>query len=199
MIDGAAQGELIPKPLTELDRMLGVTGPLTAEQEADLWRYYQTVARLYRPEPLVTIIVYGDPAPQGSKSFKGTFTGKDGRQHAKLAESSTRVKPWRQDVSDAARAVMADREPLDGPLVARMVFTLRKPLSAPKRRQTWPNTKPDVSKLARSTEDALVTAGAIKDDARIVGYERLFKAYPNEDIEALSSPGVRIEIRRLGE
>lgn len=155
------------------------------------------VVALEQPTQL-TIVVYGDPAPQGSKSFRGTFVGKDGRQHAKLEESSKRVKPWRQDVSDAARAVMQGREPLDGALVARMVFTLRKPASAPKRRRSWPKTRPDVSKLTRSTEDALVTAGLIKDDARIVEYSRLAKVYPNEDPEALTSPGVRIEIGRLG-
>jgi len=146
---------------------------------------------------VVRIVVYGDPAPQGSKAFKGLFTGKDGRQHAKLAESSKRVKPWRQDVVAAARAVMAGHPPLDGPLRARMVFTLPKPVSAPKRRRTWPNKKPDVTKLARSTEDALVTAGCIVDDARIVGYSRLEKVFPNEDPEALTSPGVRIEISVL--
>jgi Holliday junction resolvase RusA-like endonuclease len=147
----------------------------------------------------LVIIVFGDPAPQGSKAFKGLFTGKDGRQHAKLAESSKRVKPWRQDVVAAARQAVAGAAPLDGALVVRMVFTVPKPASAPKRRTSWPNKRPDCSKLCRSTEDALVTAGAIADDARIVGYERLFKVYPNEDPDALTSPGVRIEIRRLDE
>ena len=144
------------------------------------------------PAPLV-IIVYGDPAPQGSKKFVGMING-----HGMLVESSKKVKPWRQDVVTAAKAAMAEgAAPLDGNLVARMVFTLPKPASAPKRRRTYPNKKPDVTKLARSTEDALVTAGVIVDDARIVGYDRQFKVYPNEDPEALSSPGVRIEIRRL--
>jgi crossover junction endodeoxyribonuclease RusA len=143
------------------------------------------------------IIVYGEPAPQGSKSFKGTFTGKDGRQHAMLAESSKKVKPWRQDVVAAAVKAVNGAPPLDGNLVLRMVFTLPKPVSAPKRKRTWPNKKPDVSKLCRSTEDALKTAGAITDDSRIVGYDRLWKCYPNEDPEALSSSGVRIAIRRL--
>lgn len=140
----------------------------------------------------LVITVYGDPAPQGSKKFVGMSGG-----HGMLVESSKRVKPWRQDVVAAAREAIAGATPLDGALVVRMVFTLPKPASAPKKRQTWPNKKPDISKLARSTEDALVTAGVIRDDARIVGYERLFKVYPNEDAEALTSPGVRIEISRL--
>jgi len=142
--------------------------------------------------PRLVIIVYGDPAPQGSKKFVGMVGGR-----GMLVESSKRVKPWRQDVVGVAREVMNGAPPLDGPLGMRMVFTMRKPASAPKRRRTWPSSKPDVSKLARSTEDALVTAGAIKDDSRIVEYARLAKVFPNEDAEALSSTGVRIEIWRL--
>lgn len=140
------------------------------------------------------IIVFGDPAPQGSKKFVGVAKG-TGR--GILVESSKRVKPWRQDVVTAAREAMTGFTMFDGPLRVKMVFTLPKPSSAPKRRRTWPNKKPDVSKLARSTEDALVTAGAIRDDARIVEYGRLAKVFPGEDPDALSSPGVLIEIHCL--
>lgn len=139
------------------------------------------------------IVVYGSPAPQGSKSFKGL--AKSGR--AILAESSKRVKPWRQDVKAAAIEARAGAAPLDGPLMARMVFTVPKPASAPKRRTTYPDRKPDLSKLLRSTEDALTDAGAIADDARIVGFSRLAKVYPGEDPEALEAPGVVIFIERI--
>lgn len=145
-------------------------------------------------------LVYGRPAPQGSKRFVGVRGGR-----GVLVESSKAVKPWRELVHAAAvelrghlpGAVGRLPEPLDGPLVLRMVFTLPKPAGAPKRRRTYPDRMPDLSKLARSTEDALVSAGLIADDARIVEYERLAKVYPNEDAEALSSPGVRIELARL--
>jgi Holliday junction resolvase RusA-like endonuclease len=136
----------------------------------------------------LVITVYGAPAPQGSKRHVGQGV---------MIESSKFVKPWRQDVVAAARAVVGSAAPLDGPLSVRMVFTLPKPASAPKRRRLWPNRKPDVSKLARSTEDALVTAGAIADDARIVEYTRLAKVFPNEDADALEAPGVRIEVTLL--
>lgn len=138
------------------------------------------------------ITVYGQPAPQGSKKFVGVHAGR-----GVMVESSKKVKPWRQDVVAAAREAMAGAAPIDGSLVVRMIFTVPKPASAPKRRTIWPNKKPDVSKLARSTEDALVTAGAISDDARIVEYERLAKVYPGESLESLPSPGVYIEIRRM--
>jgi Holliday junction resolvase RusA-like endonuclease len=141
------------------------------------------------------LIVYGSPAPQGSKKFLGTFTGRDGRVHAKLGESSAKVKPWRQDVKAAAEELRGVSNPIDAPLAVRMVFTVPKPASSPKRRRVYPMRKPDISKLCRSTEDALVDAGLIADDARIVEYTRLAKVFPGEDAEALNSSGVRIEIR----
>lgn len=139
------------------------------------------------------VVVYGSPAPQGSKKFVGRT--KDGR--GIMAESSKKVRPWRQDVKAAATAVRNGQPAMDGPLVVRMVFTVPKPASAPKRSRTWPCKKPDVSKLARSTEDALVDAGLIADDARIVEYARLAKVYPGEDPEALEVPGVRIVVEQM--
>lgn len=165
--------------------------PPTADEIAFAAKY--PTSALTAP-PRLVIEVRGMPAPQGSKKFVGTT--KSGR--GLLVESSKKVKPWRQDVVAAAIEEMAGAAPLDGPLVVRMVFTMPKPGSAPKRRRTWPDKKPDVSKLARSTEDALTTACVIADDARIVEYERLAKVFPNEDPEALSSPGVRIEIWKMG-
>lgn len=105
------------------------------------------------------------------------------------------VKPWREAIVYAAREAMAGRPALVGPVVLDMVFTLKKPVSAPKKRRVWPSTKPDLSKLARSTEDALTTAGVYEDDARIVEYGRLAKVFPGEDPAALDVPGVRITIR----
>lgn len=138
------------------------------------------------------ITVYGNPAPQGSKKFVGMVNG-----HGMMVESSKKVKPWRQDVKAAALAVRNGAEPIDGPIVVRMVFTLPKPLSAPKRKRTYPDKKPDLSKLVRSTEDALTDAGIWRDDARVIGYQRLAKVFPGEDPEALSSPGVRITVMRI--
>lgn len=140
----------------------------------------------------IVIRVYGMPGPQGSKSFKGMRGG-----HAIMVESSKKVRPWRQDVKAAAEAVRAGRTPLDGPLTLRMVFTLPKPASAPKRRQTWPMRTPDLSKLARSTEDALTDAGIWVDDARVVEYGLLAKRYPNEGLYALEAPGAWIIIEAI--
>lgn len=113
-----------------------------------------------------------------------------------MVESSAKVKPWREAVKWAARDAMSGPNgwaALDCPLRVRMVFTLPKPASAPKRRQTWPMRTPDGSKLQRSTEDALTDAGLWQDDARVVEWSGA-KRYPNEGIDALDSPGVRIFI-----
>jgi Holliday junction resolvase RusA-like endonuclease len=94
-------------------------------------------------------------------------------------------------------AVRTALMPLDGPLAVSMVFTLRKPASAPKRRRTWPDRTPDLSKLARATEDALTDAGVWADDARVVEYVRLAKVFPGEDRDALHIPGVVVRIWQM--
>jgi crossover junction endodeoxyribonuclease RusA len=134
------------------------------------------------------IVVYGDPAPQGSKKFVGMRGG-----HGMMVESSKKVKPWRQDVKAAAIEALAGGQGIAGPVRVRMVFTLRKPTTSPKRKKTWPSKKPDLSKLVRSTEDALTEAGIWEDDARVV-FLVARKVYPNEGPEALSTPGVLIEV-----
>lgn len=114
------------------------------------------------PEPgtVCTFYVMGDPAPQGSKRHVGG---------GRLIESSKKVAPWRTDVAAAAqewRAAHGRPQPLDGPVAARLVFFLRKPISTPKK-VVQPLRKPDLDKLVRSTFDAL--KGVIwADDARVV-------------------------------
>lgn len=154
---------------------------------ADL--FVSQVKALMRVPANYRIVVYGSPAAQGSKKFVGMAGG-----HGMLVESSKKVKPWREDVKAAALLVRNGAQPLDGPLAVRMIFTVPKPASAPKRRRLYPMRKPDVSKLARSTEDALTDAGIWTDDARITEYTRLAKVYPGEDPDALEACGAVIEI-----
>lgn len=149
--------------------------------------------------PDAELVVFGTPAPQGSKSGfalkqGGVYTGR-----VAMKESSNKVKPWRAAVHAIAIAGKSEGwVPLDGPLAVEMVFTMRKPASAPKRRRTWPDRYPDVSKLIRSTEDALTSAGIWADDARVVEYRRAAKVYPLEGIDALDRPGAVIRVWRIG-
>ena len=157
-----------------------------------------TPARLTRstahlmPACSMKIIVYGIPGPQGSKKL----VGRDRKGRGILVESSAKVKPWREAVKWAAleAARLAGWNGIiNGPVACDMTFTLPKPKSAPKRRVTFPDRKPDLSKLVRSTEDALTEAGVWADDARVIACHA-FKRYPGEGIDALDSPGAVIEI-----
>ena len=153
--------------------------------------------------PAITITVHGLPAPQGSKRHVGRGI---------MVESSKKVAPWRQDVKHAALAIveaLPDWTVLDGPLAVSMVFTFDRPKghyrtgrnahllreAAPTR----PAGMPDLSKLARSTEDAL-TGVVWKDDARVVEYVQLGKWYAETDADdVLSVPGCVIHVWPLDE
>lgn len=130
----------------------------------------------------VAFHVVGLPAPQGSKRHVGNGV---------MVESSKKVKPWRQDVTAAALEVRP-AEPLDGPLLLIVTFTLPKPKSATKAR--WaPDRTPDLSKLVRSTEDAITAAGIWADDARVVEC-RARKMWWGHGWDALPVPGAVIAV-----
>lgn len=103
-------------------------------------------------------VIYGTPAPQGSKRHVG---------HGVLVESSTRLKPWRHSVTEILLA-----EYPDGPgdknrsVAISLDFFFRRPRSAPKRR-AYPNVRPDADKLARAILDA-GTGVLYEDDAQVV-------------------------------
>lgn len=150
-----------------------------------------------RPEPAIVITAVGLPAPQGSKRHVGNGV---------MVESSKKVKPWRQDVKHAALdiAEALDWTVLDGPLAVAMTFTFARPKghyrtgrnahllrdAAPSR----PAGMPDLSKIVRSTEDAL-TGIVWKDDARVVEYVRLGKWYAGTEApDVLVVPGCVIRV-----
>lgn len=144
---------------------------------------------------MIELTVYGLPAPQGSKRHVGRGI---------MIESSKNVKPWREAVKYAALELREDGphgaalpRPMSGPLYVAMIFTLPKPKSAPKSRTIYPDRKPDLSKLIRSTEDALTDAGVWEDDARVVEVVAA-KRYPGEGKDALRTPGAVIRISPHG-
>ncbi len=79
------------------------------------------------------------------------------------------MKPWREAVVAAARSAMSagSRATLNGPVAVTIEFYLRRPPSIPRAR-TRRDWRPDLDKLVRSTLDALTTAEAYTDDARVV-------------------------------
>lgn len=149
---------------------------------------------------MIRLIVIGKPAPQGSKRHLGNGI---------MVEQSKNVKPWREAVRSEAVRVMDGQPPIMTGVRVDMVFTAARPKhhyrtganahllrdNAPPR----PAVAPDLSKLARSTEDALTDAGVWRDDCLVVEYGRLAKVWAGEDPDALLSPGVVIRIYPLAE
>lgn len=146
---------------------------------------------------MIEITVLGTPRPKGSKSFKGTVNG-----HAIMAESCKGLVPWLGAVKWAA---LEHRTRLAGPVRVEMIFTMPKPKSAPKRRVTWPDRKPDIDKLCRAVLDALVAVGTIEDDARVI-LLRAGKVFPAQRLNTLADgdgvldvPGVVIRLAEVRE
>ncbi len=138
--------------------------------------------------------VFGVPGPQGSKKHIGGN---------RMVESSKKVKPWRQDVVDAARAAIAAVDAFDpfekytGPVDVHLVFVLARPKSHYGTGRNAAVLKPnapywvtarvgDIDKLCRSTFDAFSTAGIWEDDALAV---RLHTDTIYGDL-----PGVRVRL-----
>ncbi len=154
--------------------------------------------------PVFELEVRDRPAPQGSK--KGFVNPRTGR--VQLKEMSDYVDAWRESVRKDAYRARAGRPTLDEPLHVAMVFTKLRPKSHYRTGKNshllrpdapiQPPSAPDLSKLLRSTEDALTAAGVWRDDALVVEYRRAAKVYACEDVDALDVPGVVIRIYTIG-
>lgn len=114
------------------------------------------------------ITVHGSPAPKGSKSFKGFGRRGDGTRFAILAESSKSERPWADRVTAAiVEARLANEIFFDGAVRLSLAFIM--PRGSTEKRATRHHTRaPDLSKLARSVEDAITVAGLWKDDACVI-------------------------------
>lgn len=146
------------------------------------------------------IVVHADPKPQGSHDAVPIWKGgpcpvcKQKRfiRSAVIPRKTIALKQWRDAVTAAAKLEMelAGLAPITGPVVVSMTFSiarfavhyrtgkfahLLKP-AAP----CWHCQDPDLSKLARSTEDALTDAGVWADDNQVTEYARLAKAWTLE-------------------
>lgn len=101
--------------------------------------------------------VPGTPAPQGSKRYVGNGIN---------IESSKKVKPWRADIREHFLACY-DQPPMTGAVAVQLEFVMPRPASAPKRSTPPAIKRPDLDKLARAVLDAIGSAGAWTDDARV--------------------------------
>jgi Holliday junction resolvase RusA-like endonuclease len=142
--------------------------------------------------PALSFRTHGLPVPQGSMS--GFVRG--GRA-VLTDQKGPKLKPWREAVrSDAVTAAGPDWRQLLGPVKVTLLFAVRRPASAPKRRRTWPITRgSDLDKLARAVLDAITDAGVIKDDSQVTDL-RAIKDYPGPDV-GLHVPGVTVAVYRV--
>lgn len=128
-----------------------------------------------------------EPAPQGSKRHVG---------NGRMIEASTKVKPWRFAVSQAA--LESDYQLTDRPVMVQITFMFSRPKShynskgeLKKTAPFYKSTKPDLDKLCRSTLDG-ITNVLIKDDSQVVNL-MCCKVYANEG----ELPGALITINAL--
>ena len=150
----------------------------------------------------LVITVYGDPAPQGSKTVFGR----------NVVESSKRVRPWREAVAQAVAAgprIVAFGERV--PVEVVITFWLPRPRShygtgrnASALRGDAPEypvakQRDDIDKLCRATLDALSGHGIPKgcphvlDDDSQVAVLTAVKLYAGNGRE----PGARITVRTV--
>ncbi len=110
-----------------------------------------------------------------------------------------RNAPFIQATVGSPMAPLPTRDAVRNAIIGAAVFTRPKPVNASARYPAWASKMPDLSKLLRSTEDALTTSGVWTDDGRVVAYRLLAKVYPGEgslwpgcpDL-SLPEPGARI-------
>lgn len=152
---------------------------------------------------VVTLKVYGTPAPQGSKTAVGGHGGRPRMVEGRRPKARAAFKAWRAQVAEQGAKALADRGGVvvggdqgahGTPLYVSIAFTVPKPASKPKYLR-WSRVRPDVDKLARAVLDALDTdCGLIADDSRVAAMV-VTKQYA----AAGTATGANITIATLGE
>ena len=133
----------------------------------------------------LSIRVFGEPAPQGSK----TAIVRGGK--AIMYEASKKLPKWRDSVLMTCKVTALEQKaetPLLGPLAASVTFYLERPHSTTR---AYPNNAPDVDKLLRAVFDGLQESGVISNDGQIV-IVTAFKLWADEE----NPPGAVISISK---
>ena len=132
---------------------------------------------------MIQIRVYGNPAPQGSK----TAVVRGGK--AIMFESSKKLPAWRDAIKMTSTVARIEHGgPLLGPLSVVIVFYLERPRSTVRE---YPNTAPDIDKLIRAVFDGLQESEMISNDGQIVSVNAL-KFWADEKNE----PGAMITVAK---
>ena len=130
---------------------------------------------------MITLEVFGDPAPQGSKKVV----------RGRLIEASKKLKPWRAAIEKACQPY-AEKNIYLGPVRLEVDFFLPRPPSIKMTKRPLPIVPPDLDKLLRAVGDGIGQSGMIwGDDSQVVEiFARKFYADDRE-------PGAIINITFL--
>jgi len=116
------------------------------------------------------MIVYGIPAPQGSK----TRMPNGAMVEASSATGRAKLVNWRSACADAAARHAKVTSTETGPLEITVEFRFPMPTSRKKAtkeaRVAWKVGKPDLDKLCRALGDSLAAGGLIARDELIVSW-----------------------------
>lgn len=146
----------------------------------------------------VEFFASGVPRPGGSKSpFLHPHT-----KRIVIPDASKYAQPWRCSVADAAISAMGETEPFDGAVLLCITFVFPRPQSHYNSKGVlkasapiYHTVAPDVTKLLRSTEDALKGI-TWRDDSRVARQEAE-KVYIHANPK-YRTPGAFICITHLG-
>lgn len=119
---------------------------------------------------------YGVPVPQGSM----VCMGKRGTvRHVVVDSKQKTLLPWKDAIRSGATAAMNGHEPVTGPVVVALTFTVPRPASIKPDARPWPHVKGpgDLDKLVRAVLDAM-TGPVYLDDAQVVAAPP-YRAYPD--------------------
>ncbi len=133
------------------------------------------------------IRIYGDPAPQGSK----TAYVRGGR--AILVEANKRLPAWRETgvMTCFMRMKELQANVMLGPVSVSMTFYVERPKSVSR---AFPNVAPDLDKYCRSVGDILEQGGVLSNDAQIVSL-MANKVYADAD----NPPGCKIRVLHIAQ
>lgn len=176
--------------------------PIVATVQADADSL--TGGYVWDKDPVISLRVFGTPVPQARLRHLG-------RGRPTVYSNQDTLLPWRRQIAAAAHKAMIQARrvnpslvfPLTCPVAVVWVFTVRKPKSAPKRRRTYPATRPDLNHYVRAAEDGLSSKApdramgqVLVDDAQIVESREL-KVYPGEHPWALPEPGASVHVYQI--
>lgn len=129
----------------------------------------------------MVINVFGDPAPQGSKTI----------MRGRLVEaSSKKLVPWRKAVQTAALAYLAEtgHRPFKEAVKLKVIFYVQRPKSV---KRQFPTVPADLDKLVRAVGDALTYGEVWGDDSQVIHLD-CKKFYADT-----RAPGAEIEIHSI--